>query len=160
MEAKEIEILYKEIVQHIHEMIPVEWVAIWMYAEMLDDSASALFYFTVPSKEEYYYSHNIPEQFHVSEDRYDSLLINLQRKLRRLREDYAKLHTDKWTTVTMELMATGKMSINFGYEDIYSLGIDGYQRIAVWEYETFGFLPDDEEDKEAVLNYLKNKDEN
>ncbi|MEH7899734.1 immunity protein YezG family protein, partial [Bacillus pumilus] len=90
----------------------------------------------------------------------DSLLINLQRKLRRLREDYAKLHTDKWITVTMELTATGNMSINFGYEDIYSLGIDGDQRIAVWEYETFGFLPDDDEDKEAVLNYLKNKDNN
>lgn len=154
------EILYKEIAQHLHEMIPVEWDAIWMYAEMLDDSASALFYFTVPSKEEYYYSNNIPEQFHVSEDTYDSLLINLQRKLRRLREDYAKLHTDKWITVTMELTATGNMSINFGYEDIYSLGIDGDQRIAVWEYETFGFLPDDDEDKEAVLNYLKNKDNN
>ncbi|WP_123796462.1 immunity protein YezG family protein, partial [Bacillus altitudinis] len=45
---------------------------------------------------------------------------------------------------------------DFGYEDVYSLGIDNVQRIAVWEYETFGFLPEDEEDKEAVLNYLKN----
>ena len=47
-----------------------------------------------------------------------------------------------------------------GMKIFISLGIDGDQRIAVWEYETFGFLPEDEEDKEAVLNYLKNKEEN
>ncbi|WP_241503613.1 immunity protein YezG family protein [Bacillus safensis] len=155
METKEMEILYKEIAEHIYEMIPVKWNTIWMYAEMLDDSASALFYFTVPNKEEYYYSHNIPEEFQVSEDTYDSLLINLQRKLRRLREDYAEVHSDKWTTVTIKLTSLGEMSKNFGYEDVYSLGIDHIQRRAVWEYETFGFLPEDEEDKEAVLNYLK-----
>ncbi|BBP89631.1 hypothetical protein BsIDN1_32490 [Bacillus safensis] len=35
-----------------------------------------------------------------------------------------------------------------------------YQRMAIWEYENLGYLPEDEEDKEAVLNYIKNKDDN
>ncbi|CAM5417576.1 MULTISPECIES: immunity protein YezG family protein [Bacillus] len=160
METKEMESLYREIARNLNEMIPVEWDTIWMYAEMLDDSASALFYFTVPNKEEYFYSHNIPDQYQVSEDTYDSLLINLQRKLRQLREEYTKEQSDKWTTVKMKLTYSGKMSTDFGYDDVFSLGIDNIQRIAVWEYETFGFLPDDEEDKEAVLNYIKNKDDN
>ncbi|WP_353853654.1 hypothetical protein [Bacillus sp. Bos-x628] len=34
------------------------------------------------------------------------------------------------------------------------------QRKAVWKYETFEILPDDEEVKEAVLNYLKKKKSN
>lgn len=152
--------LYREIAKNLNEMIPVEWDTIWMYTEMLDDSASALFYFTVPNREEYFYSHNIPYQYQVSEDTYDSLLINLQRNLRQLREEYTKEQSDKWTTVKMKFTYSGKMSTNFGYEDVFSLGIDNIQRIAVWEYETFGFLPEDEEDKEAVLNYLKNKEEN
>ncbi|KQU12195.1 hypothetical protein ASG46_06550 [Bacillus sp. Leaf49] len=160
METKEMESLYREIAKNLNEMIPVEWDTIWMYAEMLDDSASALFYFTVPNKEEYFYSHNIPDQYQVSEDIYDSLLINLQRKLRQLREEYTKEQSDKWTTVKMEFTYSGKMSTDFGYDDVFSLGIDNIQRIAVWEYETFGFLPDDEEDKEAVLNFIKNKEEN
>ncbi|MBG9817209.1 MULTISPECIES: immunity protein YezG family protein [Bacillus] len=160
METKEMESLYREIAKNLNEMIPVEWDTIWMYAEMLDDSASALFYFTVPNKEEYFYSHNIPDQYQVSEDTYDSLLINLQRKLRQLREEYTKEQSDKWTTVKMKFTYSGKMSTDFGYDDVFSLGIDNIQRIAVWEYETFGFLPDDEEDKEAVLNFIKNKEEN
>ncbi|MES9728472.1 immunity protein YezG family protein, partial [Bacillus safensis] len=80
--------------------------------------------------------------------------------LRQLREEYTKEQSDKWTTVKMKLTYSGKMSTDFGYDDVFSLGIDNIQRIAVWEYETFGFLPDDEEDKEAVLNFIKNKDDN
>lgn len=160
METKEMENLYREIAEYLNELIPVEWDTIWMYAEMLDDSASALFYFTVPDKEEYYYSHNIPEQFQVSEDIYDSLLINLQRKLRRLREEYAEGTSDKWTTVTMKLTALGKMSINFDYEDILSLGINMPKRIAIWAYENLGIYPKRKSVRDFLEEYIENKEEN
>ncbi|CAM5420606.1 hypothetical protein [Bacillus safensis FO-36b] [Bacillus safensis subsp. safensis] len=45
METKEMESLYREIARNLNEMIPVEWDTIWMYAEMLDDSASALLFY-------------------------------------------------------------------------------------------------------------------
>ncbi|WP_235701754.1 immunity protein YezG family protein [Bacillus altitudinis] len=152
--------LYREIAEDLNKMIPVEWDTIWMYAEMLDDSASSLFYFKVSNKEEYYYSHNIPEQFQVSEDTYDSLLINLQRKLRRLKEDYAEEHSDKWTTVTMKLTAAGKMSIDFSYEDILSLGINMPKRIAIWAYENLGIYPKRKSVREFLKEYIKNKEKN
>ncbi|MGT4652519.1 immunity protein YezG family protein, partial [Bacillus cereus] len=63
-------------------------------------------------------------------------------------------------TATLQLDKTGNFSIDYGYEDILSIGLYGIQRRTVWEYKTFGILPEDEKDKEAVLNYLKNKEEN
>ncbi|MFP7466743.1 DUF600 family protein, partial [Bacillus safensis] len=88
------------------------------------------------------------------------LLYELSEIFEALKKAYIQNDLGAWTTATLQLDYKGKFSIEYGYDDVYSLGIDNVQRIAVWEYETFGFLPDDEEDKEAVLNYIKNKDDN
>ncbi|MGW6108144.1 immunity protein YezG family protein, partial [Bacillus subtilis] len=32
--------------------------------------------------------------------------------------------------------------------------LDGYERIAIWEYKNLGILPEDEDDKEFVINYF------
>ncbi|MEH7650658.1 immunity protein YezG family protein [Bacillus safensis] len=152
---EELEVNYKNIAETIDEMIPCDWDKVWMYAEILDDSAGITFYFTEPNNEERVYGHDIPERYRVSNSIYDHLLYKLSKHFRNLKKGYVKNGLGAWTTVNLNLDKSGKFSIDFGYEDVYSLGIDHIQRRAVWEYETFGFLPEDEEDKEAVLNYLK-----
>ncbi|APT49680.1 MULTISPECIES: TIGR01741 family protein [Bacillus] len=157
---EKIEENYKEIAEIINEMIPVEWDKVWMYAEIVDDSSEVNFYFCNPGSEELIYGHNIPEKYSVSNSIYKELLLKLLHSFEDLKKEYVKSGFGDWSTAILKMEQPGKLSIEYGYEDIYSLGIDGDQRIAVWEYETFGFLPDDEEDKEAVLNYIKNKDDN
>ncbi|MFP3812684.1 immunity protein YezG family protein [Bacillus pumilus] len=157
---EELEINYKKIAESINELIPCDWDKVWMYAEILDDSAGITFYFTESNSEEYIYGHDIPERYRVSNSIYNHLLVELSDKFRELKKEYIKYDLGVWTTATLQLESSGKFTIEYGYDDVYSLGIDNVQRIAVWEYETFGFLPDDEEDKEAVLNYIKNKDDN
>ncbi|MEC0985401.1 immunity protein YezG family protein [Bacillus safensis] len=157
---EKIEENYKEIAEIINEMIPVEWDKVWMYAEIVDDSSEVNFYFCNPGNEELIYGHNIPEKYSVSNSIYKELLLKLLHSFEDLKKEYVKNGLGDWSTAILKMEQPGKFSIEYGYEDIYSLGIDGDQRIAVWEYETFGFLPDDEEDKEAVLNYIKNKDDN
>ncbi|BAT48802.1 uncharacterized protein BTUAT1_16680 [Bacillus altitudinis] len=155
-----LELNYKKIAEAINEMIPCDWDKVWMYAEILDDSAGITFYFTEPNNEERVYGHDIPKRYSVSNSTYKHLFVELSEILEELKKEYIKNGLGAWTTATLELEKSGKFSTDFGYEDVYSLGIDNVQRIAVWEYETFGFLPEDEEDKEAVLDYLKNKEEN
>ncbi|TYS31220.1 immunity protein YezG family protein [Bacillus pumilus] len=157
---EKIEENYKEIAAIINEMIPVEWDKVWMYAEIVDDSLEVNFYFCNSDSEELIYGHNIPEKYSVSNSIYKKLLLKLLHTLENLKKEYIKNGFGDWSTAIIKMEQPGKFSIEYGYEDIYSLGIDGDQRIAVWEYEKFGFLPDDQEDKEAVLNYLKNKDNN
>lgn len=157
---EKIEENYKEIAEIINEMIPVEWDKVWMYAEIVDDSSEVNFYFCNPDSEELIYGHNIPEKYSVSNSIYKELLLKLLHSFEDLKKEYVKSGFGDWSTAILKMEQPGKLSIEYGYEDIYSLGIDGDQRIAVWEYETFGFLPDDEEDKEAVLNYIKSNDDN
>ncbi|MFC9277423.1 TIGR01741 family protein, partial [Bacillus spizizenii] len=80
--------LYQRIANQINEMIPSEWENVYLYAEILDDSSEVYFYFNIPGKNEFLYSHNIPEHFNVSEDIYDDLLIELQESFEELREEY------------------------------------------------------------------------
>ncbi|MCP1530054.1 immunity protein YezG family protein [Bacillus sp. FSL W8-0920] len=157
---EELEINYKKIAESINELIPCDWDKVWMYAEILDDSAEIVFYFNEQNEKEYVNGHQIPHKYNVSKSTYIHLLYELSEIFEELKKTYIQNDLGAWTTATLQLDVSGKFTIDFGYEDVYSLGIDNIQRIAVWEYETFGFLPEDEEDKEAVLNYLKNKDDN
>ncbi|KJF45744.1 immunity protein YezG family protein [Bacillus altitudinis] len=155
-----IERYYKKIAETINEMIPCDWDKVWMYAEILDDSAGINFYFTETNNEERIYGHHIPERYSVSDYVYDHLLVELSEDFEELKKEYIKNGLGTWTTATLELERSGRFSIDYGYEDILNTGLYGIQRREVWEYKTFGILPEDEEDKEAVLNYIKNKEEN
>ncbi|MCM2988268.1 antitoxin YezG family protein [Bacillus safensis] len=157
---EELEQYYKKIAETTDKMIPVEWDKVWMYAEVLDDSSGITFYFTEPNNEERVYGHDIPKQYGVSKSLYKHLFVELCETFEELKNEYIKNDLGAWTTATLQLERAGEFSIDYGYEDVYSLSIDHIQRRAVWKYETFGFLPDDEEDKEAVLNFIKNKKEN
>ncbi|MBI1630318.1 immunity protein YezG family protein [Bacillus safensis] len=157
---EELEINYKKIAESINELIPCDWDKVWMYAEILDDSAEIVFYFKEQNGNEYVNGHQIPHKYSVNKSTYIHLLYELSEIFEALKKAYIQNDLGAWTTATLQLDYKGKFSIEYGYDDVYSLGIDNVQRIAVWEYETFGFLPDDEEDKEAVLNYIKNKDDN
>ncbi|MCM2988257.1 antitoxin YezG family protein [Bacillus safensis] len=150
---------YKRIEEIINEMIPVKWDKVWMYAEIIDDSSEVNFYFCNPGNEELIYGHDISEMYSVSNSIYKELLLKLLHSFEDLKKKYVNSGFEEWSTAILKMEQQGKFSIEYGYENIYSIGINGDQRIAVWEYETFGFLPDDEEDKEAVLNYIKNKEE-
>ncbi|KAJ0071381.1 immunity protein YezG family protein [Bacillus altitudinis] len=157
---EELEKNYKQIAESINELIPCDWDKVWMYAEILDDSAEIVFYFKEQNGNEYVNGHQIPHKYSVNKSTYIHLLYELSEIFEALKKAYIQNDLGAWTTATLQLDHKGEFSIEYGYDDVYSLGIDNVQRIAVWEYETFGFLPEDEEDKEAVLDYLKNKEEN
>ncbi|XLG13299.1 putative antitoxin YezG [Bacillus velezensis] len=80
--------LYQQIAEGINEIIPSEWEKVILYAEILDDSSEVFFYFNPPQSEDYIYSHNIPEHFHVSEDIYDELLLQLHDSFEELRDEF------------------------------------------------------------------------
>ncbi|WP_111292758.1 immunity protein YezG family protein [Bacillus safensis] len=155
-----IEHFYKKIAESINEMIPCNWDKVWMYAEILDDSAGITFCFNEQVDGEYIYGHEIPLKYNVSKSTYIHLLYELSNNFEELKREYIKNKLGAWTTATLELESSGKFSIDYGYEDILNIGLYGIQRRAVWEYKTFGILPKNEKNKETVLNYIKNKEEN
>ncbi|MGW7760798.1 immunity protein YezG family protein [Bacillus velezensis] len=146
--------LYQKIAEHLNEMIPFQWKKIVLYAEILDDSADIYFYFTTPTNGDYLYSHYIPEQFNVSEEIYDQLLIELQELFEELKEEFKLGNQDIWTNLTLKLENTGKFSIDYNDDDVLSSQLDDLQRRDVWKYQNLGILPADEEDRKFIEEYL------
>ena len=83
-----------------------------------------------------------------------SLLIELQELFEELREEFKANNQDCWTNLTLKLENTGKFSIDYDYTDVIASDLNGTQRQVVWEYQNLGILPEDEDDKEFVINYV------
>lgn len=154
METEKMGIIYQKIAEQINEIIPFEWEKVALYAEILDDSTEVYFFFSIPQDQEYIYSHDIPEYFNVDEDIYDELLYELHDYFEELRNEFKTNNEDLWTNLTLHLERSGKLAIDYDYTDVIAFDLNGTQRQAVWEYKNLGILPEDESDKEFVINYF------
>ncbi|MBJ7960540.1 MULTISPECIES: antitoxin YezG family protein [Bacillus cereus group] len=156
METKEMEIIYQEIGTRVDEIIPGDWEKIYLYAEVLNDSTEVFFYFSIPTKEEFIYSNDIPKVYNVDRKIYKELLFELFDKFEELREEFRKNEQELWTNLTLTIDNSGKFKIEYNYEDILSSEIGSMDRQIIWMYKNLGILPDNEVDKKFLDNYLKN----
>ncbi|WP_367069622.1 antitoxin YezG family protein [Bacillus velezensis] len=152
-----LENIYLQIADVIRRMIPSEWSKVVLYAEILDGSREVYFFFQTPEKDEYIYSHDIPEQFQVSKKIYTELLIDLQELFKQLHNEFKENNPEAWTNLTLNLESSGTFSIDYDYEDVIESDLDEYERQMIWEFNNLGIFPEDEEDKEFVKEYLNIK---
>lgn len=146
--------LYQLISQNLNDIIPCEWTKIYLYAEVLDDSTMVLFHFRTPENNQIIYSQDIPSHYNVSKDIFKTLLRELRELFEELRTEHRNNNNDVWTNLTLTLDSSGEFQLDYNYDDILASELDGYERIAIWEYKNLGILPEDEEDQEFVISYL------
>lgn len=154
LETKKMQDLYQLISQKLNDIIPCEWTKIYLYAEVLNDSTMVLFYFKTSEKHQLIYSHDIPAQYNVSKDIFKTLLREIREIFEELRVEHKNNIDQVWTNLTLTLESNGQFQLDYNDDDILASELDGYQRIALWEYKTLGILPKDEDDKEFVISYL------
>ncbi|MBO3792273.1 TIGR01741 family protein [Bacillus amyloliquefaciens] len=146
--------LYQLISQKLNDIIPCEWTKIYLYAEVLDDSTMVLFHFRTPENSQIIYSQDILSHYNVSKDIFKTLLRELRELFEKLRTEHRNNNNDVWTNLTLTLESSGEFQLDYNYDDILTSELDGYERIAIWEYKNLGILPEDEDDKEFVISYL------
>ncbi|QAW02432.1 TIGR01741 family protein [Bacillus subtilis] len=146
--------LYQLISQKLNDIIPCEWTKIYLYAEVLDDSTMVLFHFRTLENNQIIYSQDIPSHYNVSKDIFKTLLRELRELFEELRTEHRNNNDDVWTNLTLTLDRSGEFQLDYNYDDILASELDGYERIAIWEYKNLGILPEDEDDKEFVINYF------
>ncbi|MED4788168.1 TIGR01741 family protein [Bacillus atrophaeus] len=154
METKKMQDLYQIISEKLNDIIPCEWTIIYLYAEVLDDSTMVLFHFKTPEKHQLIYSQDLPAQYSVSKDIFKTLLREIRELFEELRIEHKKNNDQVWTNLTLTLESNGQFQLDYNNDDILASELDGYQRIALWEYKTLGILPEDEEDQEFLISYL------
>ncbi|MDQ9149620.1 TIGR01741 family protein [Bacillus velezensis] len=154
MENKKMQDLYQIIGEKLNDIIPCEWTKIYLYAEVLDDSTMVLFHFKTPEKRQLIYSQDIPVRYSVSKDSFKTLLREIRELFDELRAEHKNNNDQVWTNLTLTLESNGQFQLDYNDDDILASELDGYQRIALWEYKTLGILPEDEEDQEFLISYL------
>ncbi|MGA4836928.1 TIGR01741 family protein [Bacillus velezensis] len=154
METRKMQDLYQLISQKLNDIIPCEWTKIYLYAEVLDDSTMVLFHFRTPENNQIIYSQDILSHYNVSKDIFKTLLRELRELFEKLRTEHRNNNNDVWTNLTLTLDSSGEFQLDYNYDDILTSELDGYERIAIWEYKNLGILPEDEDDKEFVISYL------
>lgn len=154
LENKKMQDLYQIIGEKLNDIIPCEWTKIYLYAEVLDDSTMVLFHFKTPEKRQLIYSQDIPVRYSVSKDSFKTLLREIRELFDELRAEHKNNNDQVWTNLTLTLESNGQFQLDYNDDDILASELDGYQRIALWEYKTLGILPEDEEDQEFLISYL------
>ncbi|WP_277348598.1 TIGR01741 family protein [Bacillus tequilensis] len=154
MKTKKMQNLYQLISQKLNDIIPCEWTKTYLYAEVLDDSTMVLFHFRTPENNQIIYSQDIPNHYNVSKDIFKTLLRELRELFEELRTEHRNNNDDVWTNLTLTLDRSGEFQLDYNYDDILASELDGYERIAIWEYKNLGILPEDDDDKEFVISYL------
>ncbi|XAK56985.1 TIGR01741 family protein [Bacillus inaquosorum] len=146
--------LYQIISEKLNDIIPCEWTIIYLYAEVLDDSTMVLFHFKTPEKHQLIYSQDIPARYNISKDIFKTLLMEIRELFEKLRIAHKNNNDQVWTNLTLTLESNGQFQLDYNDDDILASELDGYQRIALWEYKTLGTLPEDQDDKEFLISYL------
>lgn len=133
MDTKNMEEIYQQVASIIVNIIPEDWKEIYLYAEIREGYKKVFFYYYPFNGGKPIYSLDITELYNVNEDEFDEQENKLYNCFTRLREEFRELDQDEWTNLTFILDNTGKMRVNYGYEDISQ--ISPVEKQDKWETE-------------------------
>lgn len=125
--------IYQQIANTLVNIIPEEWKEIYLYAEFREGYKKVFFYYYPDTGVEPVYSLDITDLFNISEDEFDELENELYNYFTKLYEEFKEQKQEQWTNLTFILDNTGKMKINYGYEDISLLS--PIEKQEKWEAE-------------------------
>jgi len=118
METSKMEVIYPKIANELLNMIPEEWQKVLVYSEVRDGYERMYFYYYPKSEVKPIYSLDIIDIFDIDEDLLEGKEMNLYRYFRELWEEFRNQGQKQWTYLTFILESTGKMNIEYGYENV------------------------------------------
>lgn len=136
METTSMEVIYQEVGNILVEMIPEEWEKIFLYAEIREGDSQVYFYYYPVNHKQPVYSLDIMDIFNLDKSFYKKLKKELYACFEELWNEFKVQNQEQWTHLTYILNSTGKMKLNYGYEDISELS--AIEKQEKWEAEYLG----------------------
>ncbi|MGG5178212.1 antitoxin YezG family protein [Bacillus sp. MM09(2025)] len=153
MNEEELEYVYKQIVDIVVKTIPVNWIKVYLYGEVVEGSQIAYFYFLPEENDDQpIYSHEITELFEVSEHEYRERWHQLVDCIQELRRAFEQSGQEPWTNFTMIFNETGHFNIEFNYDDLSNT--KPHERKTIWKYNHLGIIPKSNSGKKHLEKYL------
>ncbi|WBW97142.1 immunity protein YezG family protein [Oceanirhabdus sp. W0125-5] len=143
---------YNQIAEKLEQIIPIEWDKVVMYSEETGNTSSVSFYFYSEDCTEVCHSGNIPDKYNVNEDFFDSSIDELIDINKKLWSEFLISGQSTWCSLTFYLDSNWKFKVKYGYER--NSEISRLEREIRWAYDELGIIPDDEYEKELLLEYL------
>ncbi|RMB01379.1 uncharacterized protein (TIGR01741 family) [Thermoactinomyces vulgaris] len=153
----QLEKLYQQIGETIVEMIPEEWEKVYLYGEVGDGYCYAYFYYYPKNSTSPAYFYDITEKLNVPKNEFHKLRSQLFDHLVELWETFKEHDQEPWTNLTLFLDSSGKIKIHFDYEDLSDA--NPLHRRIIWKYQYLGMIPEEQEDREFLEEYLKKEKE-
>ncbi|MED0680360.1 antitoxin YezG family protein [Aneurinibacillus thermoaerophilus] len=145
--------IYHKIAQTVIETIPEEWSKVFVYGEIGDDVRTAFFYYYPSNDNMPIHSHNIPNLFNMDTEEYKTLWRQLLDDFEELWYEFKNSGQELWTNVTFIFDSTGEFKVDYNYEDLSDA--DDYERRIIWKHKYLGLIPEDDDDREFLEEYLK-----
>ena len=153
MDEQELDPLFKRIAEVLADIIPEEWLNVYLYGEVVEGAQTAYFYYQSASKGEYVYSRRIPELTGISESEYSQdLKIFKLIPLKNFGQEQNIAKKEIGTNFTMVFAKTGRFHIDFNYDDLSE--VDPHERKTIWNYSQLGIMPKSNSGKEYLDKYL------
>lgn len=133
MESKRMEDLYQNVANTIDNMIPEDWDRVLLYAEVRVGFSQVFFYYYPIGSQKPIYSLDILDIFNLDKRKHKELKHNLYEYFEELWKEFMVQEQEQWTSLTYLLDSTGRMKINYGYEDISLLS--PVEKQEKWEAE-------------------------
>lgn len=146
------DIFINKICNKVNDMIPEEWNKVYIYGEVTEGAGVVAFYYYPQDKDRYVFSADIIDLFDIDENEFSNDEYELLKLFEQLQQEFKNSDQEVWTSVTIYLESTGKFKVDYDYTDLSD--VDDYNRQIIWEYKHLGVMPEDEDDKKIVEEYI------
>lgn len=99
-------------------MIPEDWDRVSLYAEVREGFSQVFFYYYPIGSDKPIYSLDILDISSVDKRKHRELKHQLYEFFEELWNEFKVQEQEQWTSLTYLLDISGKMKVNYGYEDI------------------------------------------
>ncbi|HHT7226991.1 antitoxin YezG family protein [Bacillus thuringiensis] len=156
MEIK-LNLLYREIAETVHALIPEEWEKFYFYAQISEAGGGTYFFYNnFRNKENYKYSVEIPFKYEVNEEEFERKEDSLYKLSKELRNVFKDNQQELWYSFTMSLEHSGEFNMHFDYTNWLETEYSFSDQMIIWKRKYLGEVPINENDK-ALINKYNNE---
>ncbi|WP_044338669.1 antitoxin YezG family protein [Rossellomorea aquimaris] len=150
---KEMNRLYREIAETVNEMIPEGWNKFYFYAQISENGGGTYFFYNTLENKQYKYSLEIPLEYQIDEEEFESKEDLLYKLSKELRNVFKANEQELWYSFTMSLESSGKFKLHYDYTNWFDTDYSFSDQMIIWKNKYLGEIPTDENYKGLIDKY-------